>query len=43
MPSLEAWQATFQEWDSSRPQYLAKLHVGQEKGQGQQSDGQGVI
>jgi len=37
MPSLEALHAAFQEWDSSRPQYLQDIH--REPDEGQQKDG----
>jgi hypothetical protein len=37
MPSLDALQAVFQEWDSSRPQYLQDIHgekdIWQQEGQ----------
>jgi len=42
MPSLEALHAAFQEWDSSRPQYLQDIHREQDKWQ-REEQSEGVV
>jgi len=43
MASLEELEAKFSGLPRNTVQYLAELHFWQDRGQGQQSEGQGVV